>query len=217
MLFNAMKIPSMQTPAPARVEGQANGLELRGLLQFDDRQMPAASQVAHDELEMLATSPAHSGGRPGARRASRPSSPWLEPWRSRSRQALKVDFIWSRRLQAAVRAMSVVPLDEEANLAPECSPIQWHENATERLALHGPHEPLDHRDAAVFLDGPETLVNATPSAPSPESLVGELRPLVGDEVVRGSARISDGPAEHLADGDTGWAWWSELFVHIWHG
>jgi len=97
--------------------------------------------------------------------------------------------------------MSVVPVDEEADLAAKGSPIQRHENATQRLALHGPHEPLDHRDAAVFLDGPETLADASAPAPIAEALVGELRPLIRDEMGRSSARLSNRPAEHLAGGD----------------
>jgi len=204
VLIRSVKIKPGRTSATNKEAEQAGSLELRGFFQFNDRQMPAARQVRHSQRDPLAATPTHWGGRSGTRRASGPLSPWLEPWRSRSRQALKVDFIWSRRLQTAVRPMAVVPLDEEADLTAECSPIQRHENATQSLPLHGSHQSFDHRDAAVLLDGPEALADATPPAPSPESLVGELRPLVGDEVVRGSARIPDGPAEHLADGDTGW-------------
>ena len=93
--------------------------------------------------------------------------------------------------------MTVVPLDEETDLAPECSPIERHENATKRLALHGPHEPLDHRDAAVFLDSPETLADASALAPIAKSLIGELRPLIRDEVVKWSSESEVGNLGHF--------------------
>ena len=38
--------------------------------------------------------------------------------------------------------VSVVPFDEEADLAAEGFSIQRHEDATQRRALHGSHQPL---------------------------------------------------------------------------
>jgi hypothetical protein len=79
-----------------------------------------------------------------------------------------------------VGPVSVVPLDEQADLAAEGYSIQRHENSTQRLALHGPHEPLDDRDAAVLLDGPESLPDAVTAGPCSESFVCELRSLIRD-------------------------------------
>ena len=85
--------------------------------------------------------------------------------------------------------MPVVPLDEEADLAPECSPIQWHENEAQHLALHGPHEPLDHRNASVLLDGPEALAAAFAASGSKTAVIcaspeqaPEVIPLLAREI-----------------------------------
>ena len=135
---------SRQTPASAHAIGHDGGQELRSLFQFDNREMPAAGEMGHDHLKMLAALSTHSSSRSCTGRSSWPSLSWLIPNTSRSRDQAEIDLIRRGSLQGAVRSMAVVPLDEEADLPPECCPIQGHEDAPQRLALRGPHEPLGH-------------------------------------------------------------------------
>jgi len=161
VLISAAQTSLGRTSAPCDTLTQACSLDLRGFLQLNNREMSAACEVRHDQRDPLATPPSHPCRRPGARRSSWPLSSRLKPWCLRSWQAIKVDLIESRSEQTAVRSMAVVPLDEQTNLTAKRSAIRRHENATKRLAFHGPHQPLDYRDAAVLLDGPESRNGAS--------------------------------------------------------
>ena len=82
----------------------------------------------------------------------------------------------------------VVPADIQRQLAAKCLTLVGDQQPTRALVLDRSDQPLDHSDAAVLAHRAEALLNAAATAPSPESIVGELDALVGDEM----AWLTDG-------------------------
>jgi len=80
-------------------------------------------------------------------------------------------------------SVAVVPGEVERQVLPESEQTIGYENqAPGALALHGPDAPLDHREAPVLSNGPESVLNAPPTAPAVESPRRELNALISDQV-----------------------------------
>ena len=74
-----------------------------------------------------------------------------------------------------MRPVDVVPAHIECELALQGRQRQRHEHQPSgAFILQAAIHPLDDRQAAMRVDGAEALTDATPSAPAPERLRGEL-------------------------------------------
>jgi len=69
----AQQRPSGRTFAPYDTATEASSLDLRSFLQLNNRQVLAAGQVRHDQLETLAALAANWSGRPSAGQTRRSS------------------------------------------------------------------------------------------------------------------------------------------------
>ena len=80
-----------------------------------------------------------------------------------------------------MRPMAVVPGGIQSQLLPEGAEAVGNEyQAAGALGLEGPHAPLYDGETPILPDGPESVLNFPPAAPSQESLRAELNALVRD-------------------------------------
>ena len=102
-----------------------------------------------------------------------------------------------------MRAECVVPLDVYRQFPPHIAKPHRNDHGSDALGLQGADETFDDRDAPISADGPEARPDAAASAPTAESATIELRAAIGDQVPRGLADGTNGPAEerpHLFGG-----------------
>ena len=172
---------------------------LRRFLQFNDGQILAPGQIRDAQAEELTASSSNGSLRSGTWRTPRPSSSWLNARCAAGRPVIEVDLVRSSSIEGAMRPMAVVPLDEQREFAPESRAVIGNDELARALVLDGPNQSFDNRETAIFLDGPESLVDTTSATPAPESTVGELPAVVGDQVTRTGMCRANGPAEEGSD------------------
>lgn len=149
-------------------------LDSSSATQRDDGQVLAPRAVADREFETLTTSPVNLRMRSCAWRSARPSTSWFESRREACGWSAKVDLVRGSHLESGVRSVSVVPGDEEQQLAPDRVTLVGNQHASGALVLHGADEPLDHGDAPILADRAESLLDAVTETPATERDVGEL-------------------------------------------
>jgi len=152
--------------------------------QLDEWEVPAPRQVAHVQFESLAAAASDLRLLPRTRRARRPSSSRLKSWLATSRPSSEVDLVRRRAIESVVRSVLVVPVGEEHQLPAKSVTLVGDQQSPRTLALQRTNETFDHGDAAILADGSEALPDAPAGAPPPEALVGELPPVIADEVLR---------------------------------
>jgi hypothetical protein len=82
-----------------------------------------------------------------------------------------------------MRSVAVVPGEVERQLVLECGQAERDDaQAPGAFALDRSDRTLNHRQAPIFSQSPESMPNPVAPAPAPESLLRELRSLVGNEV-----------------------------------
>ena len=74
-----------------------------------------------------------------------------------------------------MRAIFIVPLHEKSKLFAELVASERNEDSAGAFILERANEPLDHRDAAVPADGPESRADALLPAPPLVTATPELR------------------------------------------
>ncbi len=95
--------------------------------------------------------------------------------------------------------MLVVPGHEPLEFVPEGDTTQGNQQSACALALHGPDEPFDHRDAPMFPDGAIPRPDLPAPAPGFKAAAPELHTFVTDEVSGLGRRESDRSPEKRAD------------------
>ena len=79
--------------------------------------------------------------------------------------------------------MAVVPGEIERQLLGEAGEAVRHQDQPPRaLGFERSNTALDHREAPVFPHGPEPVFDSVSPTPPSESLLRELRALVGNDV-----------------------------------
>src|SRR4030095_2619005 len=87
-----------------------------------------------------------------------------------------------------MRSVSVVPGEIERQLLLEaCEAVRNQDQPSRALGFERAHAALNHRQAPVLSQCPKPMSNSVVTAPAPESLLRELRSLVGDDVGRSIA------------------------------
>jgi len=136
----------------------------------------------------------------GAGRSAWPGDSWLETRRSAGRAAAEVDFVRCGAFQSGVRALRVVPVKKQLQLALEAAVQQRHHGEHASAAVfQAPDEAFHHGDAAGLADGSAPMADAVPKAPRLEASAGELRAAVGHEKFRRGTDTSNDAAEQLAN------------------
>ena len=137
----------------------------------------------------------YRGSRRSTRRTTWPSSSRLKSWSQARRLQTIVDLVGSPTVERLTRAVVVVPVHKQQQLSPKAVAAVRDQDPPSALVLDSPHEPLDDREASVFVDRPEALTNPSATAPTPEHPVTELLALVGDEVPWTHTRALKVPSE----------------------
>jgi len=116
-----------------------------------------------------------------------------------------IDLIWRSSTQRHVRPMSIVPVDRQTDFAAEGALAQGHQRQTTEQCLERKDQSLDDRQAPVLADcAVSWRIDAHIPAPTPESVAGELWPLVAHDVAGCLAGCGDGLAEHSTHFGCGW-------------
>ena len=170
----------------------------RNSFEFDNREMATAGNELRREVEMDARPPLHEDLGFGAGGGARPGGAGLEARGAAGGPAAEVDFVRRGALKSGVGPVAVVPEKEQLQLALKGAAQQGNNG--------------EHTGAAVFQGSDEGLDDgmlpvrptrrsggdAMPKAPRLEAAAGELRPAVGDEVLRRGADAGNDTAEKLA-------------------
>jgi len=137
--------------------------------------------------------------RRSARRASRPTLPWLESRCATSGRLPEVDFVGRPTVQPSVRPIAVVPRSKQRQLFAKGAPAAGDHDSPCATVLHRENEPLDDGDAAVLADGTEPLTDSLSTTPLSDSSRDELLAVIGDQVLRCGTRRSNRPTEKHGD------------------
>jgi hypothetical protein len=117
--------------------------------------------------------------------SARPTLAGFEARRPNRSPTVVVNLVRDSTSEPGVRSVAVVPRDVERKLLlNRCDTERDHNKTPRALALDSSNPTLNHRQASVLPERPETVPNAPPVAPPPKSLSDELRALVGDENLR---------------------------------
>ncbi len=167
-------------------------IESGSFAQFDDREMPSIWTEADVKIESSTAPTANLHLRLSTGRTSRPTSPRLEPRCATSDRFPEVDFIGSSAVEPSMRAIPVVPGNEQRQLSSKCIPAVRDDHLPCAFVLDCPDEPFDDGDTSVLADGTESLADTLSTAPPPKRLVTKLLALVRDQVSwRHSGSLND--------------------------
>ena len=146
-------------------ERETSGDALRRASNAHARQVTTAGKRLDDQFDLDARLALDEDLRLSTRRATRPSSTWLEARLATGRTPTEVNFIGRRAMQGHVRSMSVVPGNEPGNLPMDGSAHQWYyRKQAQTVAFERADEALDDGNASLLADGAEPRPNTTPSA-----------------------------------------------------
>ncbi len=102
------------------------------------------------------------------------------------------DLVGGRSPESHVGPVAVVPEEVKRDFLPDCRETERNRDETSgAFVLERPDAALDHGDASVPSDGAEALPNSTTVTPASEILGHELPALVGHEIVRLMATVSE--------------------------
>ncbi len=188
------------TRPPLRPDAFGAGAEfLRDASERDDRQMPPSPASFEHEFEPGTGLPSYERLRPRASRRPGPSSTRLESWLPMGGHPVEVDLVRCRPAKEGVRPDLVEPGDVLAQLPLELLKPKGEEQQPDALVLQGANEPLNDGEAAVLPDGSEALADASTATPRLELAGRELRPVVGDQVIRPTASTTADAVEERRD------------------
>jgi hypothetical protein len=119
-----------------------------------DGQLQAGAGLAFDEHLRF-----------GAWRGAGPAGAWLETRLAACGTTSEVHFIGCGTMQSRVRAVGIVPGDEEIDFAMHGAAQEWQDGQSAHAFLERPDEALDHSDAAWPADGAKALANGVTAAP----------------------------------------------------
>src|SRR5436309_6016092 len=163
----------------------ASQQNLRDALQGDDREMSPLAVEMNRQFEPHSGPTSDESPRGSTRGSPRPSTAGLKAGCPNGRAASVVNLLRGRASQPGMRSVVVVPGEIERHLLFERGEPVGNQDQTPRaLGLDGSDVALDHRQAPVFPQRPETVSNALPTTPSPKSLCNKLTTLVRDEATR---------------------------------
>ena len=133
------------------------------------------------------------------RGATRPPRTRLEAWSVARGAAAEADLVRGSCAKRLVRAVAIVPgaPDREFMLQGPTAERD-HDEPPRAFGFQRPNQALDHGDAAVLADGPESLPDPAASAPASEDPGNELLALVGDHVIWRDAGFADDATEEIA-------------------
>src|SRR6266571_9583003 len=116
-----------------------------------------------------------------------------------------VDLIGGSTAEPGVRPETVEPRAVERQLVLEGGEaIRDQDQPPRTLGLDGSDAALDHRQAPILPQSSESMPNAPVTAPPPESLLDELRALVGNEAPRLLTRAPECSLEKSPNGSGRW-------------
>ncbi len=114
---------------------------LRDPLEMKDGEVPAAPEEPQLHLDPTAWESQERGHGRCTRRPGRPSGPRLDPGLFVRRRSTEVDLVGCSALEVFVRALLVVPAQDQVQLAPEGLSAQGNHDPPQPL-LQGPDEPF---------------------------------------------------------------------------
>ena len=116
-----------------------------------------------------------------------------------------VDFVGRCAAKPAMRAVPVVPIHVERQLALERHESIGNENELARaLGLERSDAAFDDRQAPILPERPETKLNSCTPAPAPKSLRDKLLAMVRNEVAGPGSVPPEGIFEKSANRCRGW-------------
>ncbi len=124
--------------------------QLRGALQFHDRQMLATGYVADRKVQSNTASASNGRPRGSTWRSARPASSRLEPWRKASGLQAAVDLVRCSTIEGLVWPVVVVPNDEQRQLSSKAIAQVGDQQSPRALTLDCSNQPLHNSDAAVL-------------------------------------------------------------------
>src|SRR5437867_11376400 len=134
---------------------------LRDALERDEREMPPAREELNREIEPDSGLTSDEGPRGSARRSPGPSTAGFESRRPNRLTTALVSLIGGSTAKPGVWPDAVVPKAVERQLLFERGETERNHDQTPRaLNLDGSDASLDHRQAPVFGQRPETAPNS---------------------------------------------------------
>src|SRR5437867_3620110 len=147
--------------------------------------MSPLGEELNREIELDSRLTSNEGPRGSARGSPGPSTAGLKARRPDRLTTSVVNLVVGSAAEPGVGAEAVVTGEVERHLLFERGEPEGNQDQTPRaLGLDGSDVALDHRQAPVFPQRPETVSNALPTTPSPKSLCNKLTTLVRDEATR---------------------------------
>jgi len=129
---------------PRIAEQQNQDADLRGSPDLDDRQVSPIGEEADVQYQSHAAATANVDDWPRARRSTRPLLPRFESRLAARRLDAPIDLFGSRAAEHLMRAMAVVPLDVQRQLASEAiTPVRGQQPAR-TLVLDRANQSFDH-------------------------------------------------------------------------
>lgn len=156
-------------------------LQLRRLLDRNDREMSSLVEMRDDDMQFRCTA------RQGRSLVSAARSQWVlwtrfETGTIARRQPYFVDFIRGSTVEILVRTVLVVPDNVPNELCVEVSQAQWHEDAADEFVFERSIEAFDDGDGAMLPERAEAGLDSVRGAPE-LVMVAELAALVADDVL----------------------------------
>ena len=179
------------------------GVRLRGSPEGDDREMLAFGMVADRHLHGDAGSRSDEGMGRGTRRPSRPSRARLEAGTPARWLPPEVDLVGGADAEGRVRAVDVVPGQEERDFPTEGGIPEGDEDPPHGLVLQRSDKPLDNGDASMAPNRTESQLEAAFLRPSMKGVCVELRAAIDDEVLGSRLGGPDRAIEESLDSGRG--------------